>query len=159
MQIHEPDACIPVILDTDLGSDIDDTWALAMLLGLPQIDLKLVVTSFQNSPAKTCLVAKILQETGHTYVPVGTGIQTSEDPLTQETWLGDFDLAQSPGVIHPDGIQALIDTIHASMEPITLLVIGPSTNIGEILRRDPCIAKNARVVAMAGSLYRGHAGC
>jgi len=35
-------------LDTDIGDDIDDTWALAMLLGLPQLDLKLVVTENYN---------------------------------------------------------------------------------------------------------------
>ena len=33
---------VPVILDTDIGGDIDDTWALAMLLKSPELDLKLV---------------------------------------------------------------------------------------------------------------------
>ena len=35
---------IPVILDTDIGSDIDDTWALAMMLKSPELDVKLIVT-------------------------------------------------------------------------------------------------------------------
>ena len=35
---------IPVIFDTDIGGDIDDTWALAYLLRSPELDLKLLVT-------------------------------------------------------------------------------------------------------------------
>jgi inosine-uridine nucleoside N-ribohydrolase len=38
------DRSIPVILDTDIGGDIDDTWALAMMLRSPELDVKLVVT-------------------------------------------------------------------------------------------------------------------
>ncbi len=36
---------IPVILDTDIGADIDDTWALAILLRSSELDLKLVTTT------------------------------------------------------------------------------------------------------------------
>lgn len=39
---------IPVVLDTDLGSDIDDTWALAMLLRSPELDVKLILTGKQH---------------------------------------------------------------------------------------------------------------
>ena len=34
-----------IILDTDIGSDIDDTWALALLLNSPELDLKLLTTA------------------------------------------------------------------------------------------------------------------
>ena len=49
---------IPVILDTDIGDDIDDTWALAMLLKSPELDLKLVV----SDTADTVHRAKIVGE-------------------------------------------------------------------------------------------------
>jgi inosine-uridine nucleoside N-ribohydrolase len=45
---------IPVILDTDIGSDVDDTWALAMLLGCPELDPKLVVTANGDTTYDTC---------------------------------------------------------------------------------------------------------
>ncbi len=45
---------IPVILDTDIGGDIDDTWALAMLLKSPEVDLKLVVTDYGNTTYLRC---------------------------------------------------------------------------------------------------------
>ncbi len=47
---------------------------------------------------------------------------------------------------------ALIDTIMASPEPVTLLAIDPLPNIGEALRREPRIAERARFVGMHGSL-------
>jgi len=151
-------APVPVILDTDLGSDIDDTWALGMLLGCPQVDLKLVVTAFRDTERKTRLVAKILERMGRTDVPVGTGVKTEEGPLNQEKWLGDYSLANYGGTVHEDGIQAMIDAINASKETMTLLVIGPQTNIKAALERDPGIAKKVRLVSMAGSVEIGYKG-
>ena len=149
-------APVPVILDTDIGGDIDDTWALAMLLGEPGVDLKLIVTGFDDTPAKTRLTAKILERVGRTDVPIGTGVKTSDRKLNQAAWLGDYTLDQYPGKVHEDGVKAMIDAIHASPVPVTLMAIGPVTNVGEALRRDPSIAKNARVVTMAGGVYVGY---
>lgn len=149
---------VPVILDTDLGDDIDDTWALAMLLGNPKVDLQLVVTASDNTPAKTRLTAKILQAMGRTDVPLGTGKQTSENPINQESWLGDYDLKNYPGKVHADGVQAMIDLLRAAKDPVTLCVVGPQTNIAEVLRRAPDIAEKARIVSMFGSVYVGYDG-
>ena len=149
---------VPVILDTDLGDDIDDTWALAMLLGCPQVDLKLVVTASDDTPKKTRLVAKILEAIGRTDVPLGTGVKTSDNAIHQEKWLGDYPLSAYKGAVHPDGVQAMIDLLNKAKDPVTLLVIGPQTNLQEALKRDPGIAKKARIVAMAGSVEIGYNG-
>ena len=156
LAIHAAPA--PVILDTDIGSDIDDTWALCMLLGSPQLELKLVTTAFDNTPERTRLVAKILESVGRTDVPIGTGVKTSDRELNQAAWLGDYSLDNYPGKVHEDGVQALIDTVKASPVPITICVIGGHTNIAAALERAPEIAKKARIVAMAGSVYRGYNG-
>lgn len=152
---------VPVILDTDIGSDIDDTWALAMMLGSPQIDLKLITTAFRDTPVKTKLVAKMLERWGRTGIPIGTGIKTGEGGINQLDWLGDYDFKKYPGMVYEDGVQALIDTIKKSDREITLVVLGPQMNISEALKRDPSIAEKARVVTMAGSVhigYQGHEG-
>lgn len=149
---------VPVILDTDLGDDIDDTWALAMALGCPEIDLKLIVTAWDDTPTKTRLVAKILDAMGRTDIPIGTGKKTSSKPIQQAEWLGDYSLDAYPGKIHEDGVQSMIDCIRSSAEPVTLCVIGPQTNIAEALARNPSIAEKARVVSMAGSVYVGYQG-
>lgn len=61
-----------------------------------------------------------------------------------------------PGKIHADGVAALVDTIRAQPGIITLITIGPVTNIKEALRRDPGIAAKARIVRTGGRLYKGY---
>lgn len=148
----------PVILDTDIGDDIDDTWALFMLLRSPQLDLKLAVSDFGNARYRTRLLAKLLTLAGRSDVPVGMGLGIADDPGQQSGWLADYQLGDYAGVVHADGVQAIIDTIMASPDIVTLLCIGPVPNIAEALRREPAIAANARFVGMHGSIYTGYAG-
>lgn len=151
-------ASTPIILDTDIGDDIDDTWALCMLLGRPEADLKLIVTATDNTPRKTMLVAKMLERAGRTDIPIGTGVKNSDKAPNQDKWLGDFPLDKYKGTVYSDGVQAMIDEIRKAPGTIVLLVIGPQTNIQEALKRAPEIAGKARIVAMAGSVEIGYNG-
>jgi hypothetical protein len=55
---------IPVILATDIGDDIDDTWALGFLLKSPELSLKLVATEYGKAPYRAKLLGKFLAEDG-----------------------------------------------------------------------------------------------
>ena len=149
---------IPVILDTDIGGDIDDTWALAMLLKSPELDLKLVVTDTGNTTYRAKVTAKILAIAERTDVPVGIGLHLGNDTGPQAPWVEDYDLADYDGTVFEDGVGALIDTIMASPEPVTLICIGPVPNIAAALEREPAIARRARFVGMHGSIYLGYGG-
>jgi inosine-uridine nucleoside N-ribohydrolase len=152
-------AGIPVIYDSDIGDDIDDTWALGLLLQSPELDLKLVVGDQGKPIYRAKLFAKFLESTGHANVPVGIGLGDDRDAGgAQSAWVKDYDLKQYPGRILEDGVQAIIDTIMDSPEPITLLCVGPVPNIAEALRREPAIAKKARFVGMHGSVRLGYGG-
>ena len=147
----------PVILDTDIGGDIDDTWALCMLLGLAgRVDLKLITTATGDAPERARLVAKILERAGRTEIPVGVGTTTAEYTPNQAAWLGDWEPSGYAGEILADGVAAMVDAVKACPGKMTIVAIGPQTNLAEALRRDPSIAAKARVVAMGGSVYRGH---
>jgi inosine-uridine nucleoside N-ribohydrolase len=151
---------IPVILDTDIGTDIDDTWALALMLKSPELDIRLVVTDTADTRYRARVAAKMLEAGGRTDVPVGIGIPIPEDrhPTPQAPWVEGYDLARYPGPVYEDGVGALIDTIMDSTEPITLVCIGPLPNIGRALEREPRIAGRARFVGMHGSVRRGYGG-
>lgn len=148
---------IPVILDTDIGDDIDDTWALAMLVNSPEFDIKLVVGDFGKPKYRASIIAKFLQTVGRSDIPVGIG-PGKEDGGGQSKWVEGYDLKSYPGKVHEDGIQAIIDTIMNSPEPITLLCIGPLPNIAAALKREPKIAEKARFVGMHGSVRVGYGG-
>jgi len=145
---------IAVILDTDICDDIDDTWALVMILQSPEFDIKLITTAVGDTTARTKVVAKILQIAGRTDIPIGTGVAIGDMKKghKQDAWVKDYDLSKYPGKIYPDGVQAMIDTIMNSPEPITLIAIGPLPNVAAALEREPNIAKKARFVGMHGSI-------
>jgi inosine-uridine nucleoside N-ribohydrolase len=149
----------PVILDTDIGDDIDDSWALALLLKSPELNLKLVVGDYGKAQYRARLLAKFLQDAGRTDVPIGLGLDI--DPKgdgRQAAWVKDYELKSYPGPILADGVEAIIDTIMRSPQPVTLICIGPAPNIAAALRREPRIAQHARFVGMDGSVYFGYGG-
>jgi inosine-uridine nucleoside N-ribohydrolase len=152
------DKKIPVILDTDIGNDIDDTWALGMLLKCPELDVKLITTASDNTTFKAKLVAKFLDLVGRTDIPIGIGVAKNHKKGPLYRWVKEYDLASYPGIIHEHGVEALCSTIMESPEPITLIVIGPCGNIAEALRTNPDITKNARFVGMQGSVRIGYMG-
>ena len=149
---------IPVILDTDLGDDIDDTWALGLLLRCPELDLRLVVTSQEIKDApfyRARVAARQLSDSGFSHVPVGAGIACREGiwkPLSE--YAEGFELSSYPD-FRPDGVRAIIDTVMASEDIVTIIAIGPYTNLKAALEIEPEIAKRARVIAVGGSIYQG----
>jgi inosine-uridine nucleoside N-ribohydrolase len=148
----------PVILDTDIGDDIDDTFALLMLLRSKELDLKLVVTDFGDTVYRARLAAKLLQAMGRPDVPVGVGLRQNEKSGAQAEWLGDYALSSYPGRVYADGVQAMIDTVMSAKAPVTLIAIGPAPNLEVALSREPRLAEHVRFVGMYGSLHRGYAG-
>jgi len=148
----------PVILDTDIGDDIDDTWALSLILKSPELDLKLVVGDNGNAVYRARLIAKMLQAAGRTDVAVGIGLRPEDKGGRQAAWIQGYDLKSYPGKVHTDGVQALIDTIMNSPQPVTLIAIGPVQNVAAALEREPRIAQKARFVGMHGSVRMGYGG-
>jgi inosine-uridine nucleoside N-ribohydrolase len=150
---------IPIILDTDIGSDIDDTWALGFALKCPELDIKLITTATGDTLYRAKLVAKILQEMGRTDIPIGIGKSTSlSKHYPQKKWIKKFNLESYSGKIYQDGIQKIIDTIKASSEIITIIGIGPLTNIAEAIKIDSTLTQKARFVGMQGSVKVGYRG-
>ncbi|HME51636.1 MAG TPA: nucleoside hydrolase [Candidatus Lokiarchaeia archaeon] len=148
----------PVIIDTDIGSDIDDTWALGLLLKSPELDLKLVTTVTQDTPYRAKIAAKLLEIAGRTDVDVGLGPRETETWGPQASWVMDYDLAGYPGQIHENAIEALVNAILSSPEPVTIITIGPLTNIALALEKEPEIASRARIMGMLGSIRSGYNG-
>ena len=151
----------PVILDTDIGTDIDDTWALAMLLNSPELQLKALVTSHGDTRYRALLAAKMLAVGGSGDVPVGEGTGDGElapNRRGQEAWLDGYEPDAYGGVYRTDGAQLMVDTIMASPATTTVLCIGPASTTAHALRLAPQIATRAHFVGMHGAVRRGYRG-
>ena len=142
---------VPIIIDTDAGGDIDDSWALVMLLRCPELDARLIVTSADNAQFGADYVAKLLHAGDHR-TPIGIGMQRSDKPGPQHAFTAGYDRSTYGGDIIDDGVDALIHSIMGSTAPTTLLGLGPCHNIAEALRREPRIAARAHFVGMLGSI-------
>jgi len=147
---------IPTILDTDIGHDVDDVWALAFLLRCPELDVKLITTSTGDTVYRAELVAKMLQLMNRTDIPIGIGIPLDDNPHTHDVWLDDFDLGAYSGRVIQDGVGAICDTIMQAEDQVSLICIGPVPNIAAALARQPDICTNAKFVGMHGSIHRGY---
>ena len=154
-------ARIPVVFDTDIGTDIDDTWALAQILRSPELDLKLVLTETGDATYRASLAAKFLEIARRTDVPVGLGKDFGpmpEESRNQTPWLKGYDLAKYPGKVHKDGIQALIDLVMHSPQAVTIIAVGCTPTLAAALEREPRIAARCRFVGMHGSFKVGYGG-
>ncbi len=148
----------PVILDTDIGDDIDDTWALVMLLKSPQFDVKLITTTNGQQDYRARLIAKLLTMADRTDIPIGLGAGESKQEPNQLPWVRDFSLSKYRGKVHQDGVAALIDTVNGSPQAITIIAIGPLQTLAAVVERDPGLASKAKFVGMHGSVFVGYGG-
>ena len=157
---------IPVILDTDIGGDIDDTWGLALLLSRPELDLKLITISSSTPCFSAKVAAKFCQCVNRGDIPVAMGFRRltntgkSEERITkhQRDWVEDYDISAYPGKISYDAVGDIIETVRNSDIPVTLIAIGPASNLAEAVNRAPDIAKKVKVKALFGSVYKGYDG-
>ena len=152
------DGKIPIIFDTDIGSDIDDTWALVMLLRSPELHPILITTESGNTTYRAKIVAKMLERVKRTDIPIGIGIHLSDETGRQSAWVENYDLKRYPGIIYEDGVKAFIETIMKASKPVTLICTGPLTNIASALEIEPRIVEKARFVGMHGCLRRSPPG-
>jgi len=141
------------ILDTDIGDDIDDAFAMALVLRSTEIKLLGVTTTYGDTELRARLVDRYLASLGRTDIPVAAGRATPQSNIFSQAAYA----RQLPDHLHPDAVQFLLDQIKAHPGEITLIAIGPLVNVGDVIKRDPArFRKLKRVVMMGGSVYRGY---
>ncbi len=145
----------PVWVDTDIGDDIDDAFALGLILHSPELHVLGISTAFGDTETRARLVDRYLAAIGRSSIPVSAGVSTRTDNvLTQAPYARQF-----PAHKHADGVAALLAAIQQHPGQITLIAIGPLFNIGAAIDRDPAtFRKLRRVVMMGGSINRGYDG-
>jgi purine nucleosidase len=142
-----------IILDTDIGSDIDDAWALGFAVKSPRFELVGVTVADGNTPARAKVACKLLHRVGRTDVPVAVGRETTPpDGIDyQFAWAEDF-VASRP--IEQPAADFIVDTVRQHPGEITIVAVGPLENVADALRKEPKLPKLVkRLVLMSGSVY------
>jgi purine nucleosidase len=151
-----------VALDTDLGSDVDDALALALLIGSPEVDLAGVTTVYGDTLLRARATSRLLALAGVEGVPVRPGARA---PLSgAEVWwaghegtlMGDLSTATTtPVEADTDAADWLAAQAAAAPGELDVLCIGPLTNIALALRRSPGFARDVRRLWIMGGRFDG----
>src|SRR5215470_733939 len=113
-----------IILDTDIGDDVDDAFALALALQSSEIEIVGITTARGDTALRARMVRRMLAENGRAQIPVAEGIvTTSRAMFTQRRWA-----ERGPDGPKLDGIEFLLNAIRKNPGQITLVAIGPLTN-------------------------------
>jgi purine nucleosidase len=143
-----------IIIDTDIGDDIDDAFALALALKSPELRILGVATGFGDTEARAKIVDRFFGETGHADIPVLAGKPTAtKNPMSQKAYGDGGHFAKAS---HGDAVEFLLAQIKRYPGEITLIAIGPLMNIGTAIDKDAAtFRKLKRVVLMGGCIKRG----
>lgn len=153
---------IPVIIDSDPG--VDDAVALVMALNSDKLDVKMVCSTAGNvsidyTTANTLFITKRFGGD----VPVGKGLG---HPVSRQ-FVDASDVHGAGGVggfvipnhdykiDYEDGISAMYDELMKAEEPVTLITLGPLSNIAELLTKHPEAAEKIKVISAMIASYNG----
>jgi inosine-uridine nucleoside N-ribohydrolase len=155
----------PILIDCDPGHD--DAIALLLALASPEVDLLGITTVAGNQTLEktTANALKILEFVGRTGVPVSAG---APRPLVREPYVAAYVHGET-GMDGPDlpaprtapvsehAVDFLAAKLTASPEPVTVIPVGPLTNVGLLLARYPEAADRIdRIVLMGGAIAEGN---
>jgi hypothetical protein len=137
---------LKIHLDTDLGGDIDDLCALAMLLNWPDLELTGITVVGDTLGRRTGYVRRVLQLVGREDIPVAAGAETSGGFYPYDLGLPDETRYWGGPVLpSPNPLQDALDLLKRSLtQGATLIAIGPYTNLAlletvpRILQTSPC---------------------
>jgi purine nucleosidase len=150
---------VKVLLDTDIGSDIDDAICLSYLLCQPRCELVGVTTVSGQPPLRAALVDAVCRAMGRTDIPVHAGTEhgiaasTPQPDVPQATVLERFD-HRGPTEFAPNtAVTFLRDALEAAPGEVTLLAIGPMTNAGLLFATYPESARKLAGIMIMGGAY------
>lgn len=156
-----------IIIDTDIGDDIDDAFALALAVNSPELQIAGITTVFRNSEIRARIAKALLHSYGKEEIPVFAGMDI---PLIQEFTDKANDVFDENGRLIPCQYQArtmkdflpeqewgpdfIIRSILENPGEITLIPIGPLTNIAAAIRKCPeIVPRIKRIVLMGGAFH------
>jgi len=142
-----------VVIDTDIGDDSDDAFALALALRSPELKVLGVTTAFGDTELRARLVDRYLKAVGRSDIPVFAGPATKTDNVMTQSAYAKRDARTSFG----DGAEFILKAAREHPGQVMLIGIGPLFTVEAAIKRDPAAFKKLkRVVIMGGSVYKGY---
>src|SRR5665213_496277 len=141
-----------IIIDTDIGDDIDDAFAAGLALSSPEFEVLGFSASFGDTVTRAKMLDRMLGELGRGDIPVAMGAPAAVNPgaFTQRRYAEGGAFARAT---HPSSVDFVLDQARRYPGQVTLVAIGPLPNVGAMIDRDPAaFRKLKRVVIMGGNI-------
>lgn len=157
-----------LILDTDIGDDIDDALALGLILSAPELELLGVTTVFKNTEARARQARTVLVSAGRGDVPVSVGCGAILSPRRtygfdpRQAYLqgelpnqdaSALSEEQLPPLDKRNAADFIIDTVMAGAGDITIATIGAMTNLAVAMTIEPRILSRLPEVVIMGGVF------
>ena len=154
-QSVQPSVPQKIIIDTDIGDDVDDAFAVALALSSPELQILGISTTFGDTETWAKLLDRFLGEAGRQDIPVAVGTPThNSNLLTQRHYAEGGHFAKAS---RPRAVDFILEQIRLYPDQITLVAIGPLINVGALVDKNAeTFRKLRRVVLMGGSIERGY---
>lgn len=144
-----------VIIDTDIGDDIDDVLAVSLAVSSPELKILGVTSAWGDTALRSRLLDRLLHEVGRNDIQVGTGVvkhRVGEAEFSQARWA-----EREPMRPHSSSVDLILREVAQHPNEITLIAVAPLTNLAAAYDRDPQAFKALkRIVMMGGSVRRGY---
>lgn len=144
-----------IIIDTDIGTDVDDAFAIALALQSPEIRVLGISTASGDTRARARILDRMLGESGHSDIPVAIGAPTTLPfnlpPIGRQARFGEKSIR--PGASYPSAVDFILGQIRQSPGEVTLVAIGPLTNVGQLIADHPDALRQLKRVVMMGGAF------
>jgi len=152
---------IRVILDTDIGTDVDDCLALALILSSSELELEGVTCVYGDVLLRARMALKLLHLRDRSDVPVMAGVSKPLLGLRSVYWGGH----EGKGLLEPEddglvpspehAVDFIVRTVMDNPGQIHLVAVGPLTNVALAFIREPRLAQNLAHFTIMGAVLRG----
>ena len=150
-----------ILLDTDIGTDVDDCLALALILASPELELLGVTTVYGDVALRGRMVMKLLQLRGASGAPVCLGATRPLLGKRSVYWAGHEgkglltpeDKALQPAAEH--AADFIVRTVMAQPDEVILAAIGPLTNVALAFLKEPRLAQKLAGLTIMGGVVGG----
>jgi len=141
-----------IIIDTDIGDDVDDAAAIMIALQSPEIEILGITTVYQNTHRRAEMACELCKKYGKENIPVHIGygrplieqIPYEEYPIQYQLLDGDYKLNHEI-----TAVDFLIESIKENPK-IIILALGSMTNLAMAFYKEPEVMKQAKILAMGG---------
>lgn len=145
-----------IVIDTDIGDDIDDAYALVFAMALAELEVAAVVTTYRNAVMRTQIAEALIADYGRE-IPVFAG---EDDPVKEpyhnfrhevfsggKPMISQYERDMSVYPVRKEGVRALVGMLREHPHELTVICIGPLTDMAKLLREYPAEA------ALIGELF------